>query len=151
VIFNDRGTPIENPLFRIIDTLTRQQMAVIRSMSLNQRVEYIALSAEAKTAHGLSPVLAILDEVGQVRGPQDDFIDAITTSQGPHENPLLLAISTQAANDADLFSVWIDDALASKDPKIVCHVHAAPKDAPLMDETAWRAARSSAVTTALAS
>jgi len=30
VIFNDRGTPIENPLFRIIDTLTRQQMAVIR-------------------------------------------------------------------------------------------------------------------------
>jgi hypothetical protein len=36
IIKNDRGTPIENPLFRIIDTLTRQQMAVIRSISLNQ-------------------------------------------------------------------------------------------------------------------
>lgn len=36
IIENQRGTPIENPLFRIIDTLTRQQMAVIRSMSLNQ-------------------------------------------------------------------------------------------------------------------
>lgn len=36
MIENQRGTPIENPLFRIIDTLTRQQMAVIRSMSLNQ-------------------------------------------------------------------------------------------------------------------
>jgi len=36
VMFNDRGTPIENPLARVIDTLTRQQMTVIRSMSLNQ-------------------------------------------------------------------------------------------------------------------
>lgn len=36
IIYNQRGTQIENPLFRIIDTLTRQQMAVIRSMSLNQ-------------------------------------------------------------------------------------------------------------------
>lgn len=36
VMFNDRGTPIENPLTRVIDTLTRQQMTVIRSMSLNQ-------------------------------------------------------------------------------------------------------------------
>jgi len=109
-------------------------------IGLPLNVEYKALSAEAKTAHGLSPVVAILDEVGQVRGPQDDFIDAITTAQGAHDNPLLLAISTQAANDADLFSVWIDDALASKDPKIVCHLYAAPKEAELLDEGAWRAA-----------
>src|SRR5690625_3925847 len=68
-------------------------------------VEYKALAAEGKTAHGLSPVLAILDEVGQVRGPQDDFVDAITTAQGAHEAPLLIAISTQAANDADLLSI----------------------------------------------
>ncbi|MDU7762393.1 MAG: terminase large subunit, partial [Enterobacter asburiae] len=71
-------------------------------------VEYKALSAEGKTTHGLSPILAILDETGQVRGPQDDFIDAITTAQGAHENPLLIVISTQAANDADLLSIWID-------------------------------------------
>jgi phage terminase large subunit-like protein len=31
-------------------------------------VEYKALSAEGKTTHGLSPILAILDETGQVRG-----------------------------------------------------------------------------------
>lgn len=36
IIENQRGTPIENPLFRVIDTLQRQQMAIIRSMSLNQ-------------------------------------------------------------------------------------------------------------------
>jgi len=36
IIENQRGTPIENPLFRVVDTLQRQQMAIIRSMSLNQ-------------------------------------------------------------------------------------------------------------------
>lgn len=109
-------------------------------IGLPMNVEYKALSAEAKTAHGLSPIVAILDEVGQVRGSQDDFVDAITTAQGAHDAPILLAISTQAATDADLFSVWIDDALASKDPKIVCHLYAADKDAELMDEKAWKAA-----------
>ena len=33
---NKRGTPIPNPLLTVIDTLERRQMAVIRSMSLNQ-------------------------------------------------------------------------------------------------------------------
>jgi len=109
-------------------------------IGLKANVEYKALSAEAKTAHGLSPIVAILDEVGQVRGAQDDFIDAITTSQGAHESPLLIAISTQAADDADLFSIWLDDAANSKDPKIVSHVYAAPPDAGLLDETGWKAA-----------
>lgn len=103
-------------------------------------VEYKALAAEGKTAHGLSPVLAILDEVGQVVGPRSDFVDAIVTSQGAHETPLLIAISTQAANDADLLSVWIDDAATSGDPHIVCHVHTAENDADIMDRAAWRAA-----------
>src|SRR5690554_2137112 len=90
-----------------------------RLIGLPMNVEYRALAAEGKTAHGLSPILAILDEVGQVRGPQSDFIDAITTAQGAHEAPLLLAISTQAATDADLFSIWLDDAERSKDKRIV--------------------------------
>lgn len=105
-----------------------------------RNVEYKALAAEGKTAHGLSPVLAILDEIGQVNGPRSDFIDAITTSQGAHEKPLLIAISTQAATDADLFSIWLDDAKNSKDPSIVSHVYTAPKDCDLMDREAWKAA-----------
>ena len=36
LIENKRGTKIENPLFRVVDTLQRQQLALIRSMSLNQ-------------------------------------------------------------------------------------------------------------------
>lgn len=111
-----------------------------RLIGLVRNVEYRAISAEGKTAHGLSPVLAILDEVGQVMGPQDDFVDAITTSQGAHTEPLLVAISTQARTDADLFSVWLDDAAASNDPRIVSHVYAAAEDADVLDEGAWSAA-----------
>ncbi|MFQ1017469.1 terminase large subunit [Gilliamella sp. BG7] len=103
-------------------------------------VEYKALAAEGKTAHGLSPILAILDEVGQIVGPRSDFVDAITTSQGAHKTPLLIAISTQAANDADLFSVWLDDAKNSNDPHIVSHVYSAEKNADVLDEDAWKAA-----------
>jgi phage terminase large subunit-like protein len=111
-----------------------------RLLGLPLNTEYKALAADGKTAHGLSPVLAILDEIGQVRGPQSDFVDAITTSQGAHEAPLLIAISTQAASDADLFSVWLDDAKASNDPRIVCHLYEAPAGCDLMDSTGWKAA-----------
>ena len=111
-----------------------------RLIGLLMNVEYRAISAEGKTAHGLSPVLAILDEVGQITGPQDAFVDAVTTSQGAHEKPLLVAISTQAPTDADLFSVWLDDAEKSKDPRIVSHVYRASEEADVLDEKAWRIA-----------
>lgn len=52
----------------------------------------------------------------------------------------MIAISTQAATDADLFSVWLDDAEASSDPRIVSHLYTAPEGCDLLDETAWRAA-----------
>lgn len=109
-------------------------------IGLMRNVEYKAISAEAGTAHGLSPVLAILDEVGQVRGPQDSFIEAIETAQGAHEKPLLIAISTQAATDSDLFSNWLDDAANAKDKRIISHVYTAPEDCELNDRKAWRAA-----------
>lgn len=109
-------------------------------IGLPMNVEYQAISAEGKTAHGKSPILAILDEVGQIRGPQSDFVDAITTAQGAYSNPLLIYISTQAATDADFFSVAIDDAAANKPKKTVCHVYAAPKEAGIMDSAGWKAA-----------
>ena len=36
MIENKRGTPIPNPFLSVIDALERLQLAVIRSMSLNQ-------------------------------------------------------------------------------------------------------------------
>lgn len=101
-------------------------------------VEYQAISAEAQTAHGKSPIVAILDEVGQIRGPRSDFVDAITTAQGAYENPLLIYISTQAATPRDFFSILIDDAIKYKTPGTICHLYTAAEDADIMDEEAWR-------------
>lgn len=106
-------------------------------VGLARNVKYKALSAEGKTAHGLSPVLAILDEVGQVSGPRSDFVSAITTSQGAYAAPLLIAISTQAPTDADMFSIWIDAQKVAPDPRVVSHVYAAPDECALDDKTAW--------------
>lgn len=111
-----------------------------RLIGLPLNTEYRALAADGTTAQGLSPLLAILDEVGQVRGPRSDFIDAIVTSQGAHAAPLLIAISTQAPNDADLLSLWIDDARAGHDPQVICHLYAAPDKCALDDRSAWEAA-----------
>ena len=111
-----------------------------RLIGLARNVEYQAVSAEGKTAHGKSPILAILDEVGQVRGPTSDFVDAITTSQGAYKNAMLFAISTQSPNDNDLYSIWLDDARASNDKRIVCHVYEADKSCELTDREAWYAA-----------
>lgn len=111
-----------------------------RLVGLLMNVEYEALAAEGATAHGGSPIVAILDELGQVKGPQDDFVDAIVTSQGAYENPLLIVISTQAPTDADMLSIMIDDAERSQDQSIVCHVYRAPEDCALDDEKAWKAA-----------
>jgi len=109
-------------------------------IGLAMNVEYRALAAEAGTAHGLSPVLAIIDEMGQVKGNFDPFIEAIETAQGAYDDALELVISTQAATDADLLSIRIDDARRSDDPTVVCHVYEAPKDCDLLDPEAWRAA-----------
>jgi phage terminase large subunit-like protein len=127
--------------------LSPELRAIVREVPSSKKLigiplntEYRAISAEGKTAHGLSPVLAILDEVGQVRGAQSDFVDAITTSQGAHDAPLLMVISTQAPNDNDLLSIWLDDAKASNDKRIVSHVYEAQKDCELTDIDAWKAA-----------
>ena len=126
---------------------SKELSAIIREVPSSKKLigipmntEYRAISAEGKTAHGLSPVLAILDELGQVRGPTSDFVDAITTSQGAHDAPLLMVISTQSPNDADLLSIWLDDAKASQDKRIVSHVYEGAKDCELDDKAAWKAA-----------
>lgn len=111
-----------------------------RITGLPMNVEYEALSAEGKTAHGGSPVVAIVDEAGQITGPRDDFYDALTTGQGAYDDALLIIISTQAPTDADLLSLIIDDAERSQDPSIVCHLYAAPEGCEVDDPAAWEAA-----------
>jgi phage terminase large subunit-like protein len=79
---------------------------------------YRALSAEASTAYGLSPVFIVHDELGQVRGPRSELYEALETACAAQESPLSIVISTQAPTDADLLSVLIDDAKTARDPKV---------------------------------
>lgn len=90
---------------------------------------YRALSAEASTAYGLSPVFIVHDELGQVKGPRSELYEALETATGAQENPLSVIISTQAPTDADLLSVLIDDALAGHDPRVTASLYTAPFDA----------------------
>lgn len=106
-------------------------------VGLPMNVSYQAISADADTAHGGSPIVATIDEAGRVKGPSSDFVNAISTSQGAYKSPLIIYISTQAPTDADMLSVLIDDATNNKPLKTVCHVYAADEDCDLMDEKAW--------------
>lgn len=101
---------------------------------------YRALSAEATTAYGLSPVFVVHDELGQVKGPRSELYEALETGSAAHENPLSMVISTQAPTDADLLSVLIDDAKASHDPRVKLYLWTAPEDADPFDEATIKAA-----------
>lgn len=67
---------------------------------------YQAVSAEATTKMGLNPSLVVYDELGQARSR--DLYDAMDTALGARKNPLLLVISTQAADDTAPMSQLID-------------------------------------------
>lgn len=101
---------------------------------------YRALSADASTAYGLSPVLIVHDELGQVRGPRSELYEALETATGAQEDPLSIVISTQAPNDGDLLSVLIDDAMAGHDKRTVVSLYTAPADVETFSEAAIRAA-----------
>jgi len=94
---------------------------------------YRALSAEASTAYGLSPVFVVHDELGQVRGPRSELYEAVETATGAQEAPLSIIISTQAPGDGDLLSILIDDALAGHDPATVIALYTVPKDDDTLD------------------
>lgn len=51
LISNKRGTLVPNPLIAVIDTLERRQLAVIRSMSLNQQ------ATDPRTLNGKGTVI----------------------------------------------------------------------------------------------
>jgi len=101
---------------------------------------YRALSADASTAYGLSPVFVVHDELGQVRGPRSELYEALETATAAQESPLSIVISTQAPTEADLLSVLIDDAKSEADEKVRLFLYSAPMDADPFSEDAIRAA-----------
>lgn len=97
---------------------------------------YRALSAEAGSKHGLNPTVVIYDELAQARNR--DLYDALDTSMGGREQPLLIVISTQSADPQHPLSLLIDDALSGNDDTVVCHLYAVPDDCPdIFDTKVW--------------
>jgi len=86
---------------------------------------YRALSADASTAYGLSPVFIVHDELGQVKGPRSELYEALETATGAQDDPISIVISTQAPTDADLLSVLIDDAEKGIDPRTIVSLYTA--------------------------
>lgn len=101
---------------------------------------YRALSAEASTAYGLSPVFVVHDELGQVKGPRSELYEALETASAAQEAPLSIIISTQAPTDADLLSLLIDDAKTGADPMQKVWLYTAPVDIDPFSDEAIRAA-----------
>ena len=104
---------------------------------------FTALSSEARTKMGLSPSFVVYDELGQAR--DRDLYDAMDSAQGARENPLMLVISTQAADDLAPMSVLIDygkrvQAGDVDDPSFHMTLYEAPMEDDLMSEETWRKA-----------
>lgn len=101
---------------------------------------YRALSADASTAYGLSPVFLVHDELGQVRGPRSELYEALETATAAHNETLSIIISTQAPTAADLLSDLIDKALKGTDPTVVVSLYTAPPDVDPFSDEAIKAA-----------
>jgi len=97
---------------------------------------YSALSADASTNFGLSPVFIVHDELGQVQGSRHGLYEALETATGAQEHPLSIVISTQAPTDGDLLSILIDDAKAEHDSRVRLFLwEADPEADPFAEET----------------
>jgi phage terminase large subunit-like protein len=99
-----------SPFVRIRDTIKELVCGELGTV-------YKALSAEVSTSFGKSPVFLVHDELGQVRGPRSALYEALESACSAHDAPMSIIISTQAATDADLLSVLIDDAETQADPR----------------------------------
>jgi phage terminase large subunit-like protein len=108
-----------------------------RIVGLRHNAEYSALSSEAKTGFGRSYKVIVLDEAGQIIGPDSDYVSMLRTSQGSVEDPVFAVISTQAASDADFLSIQIDSAIRDAPEGVACLLFETPKEFDLDDEEGW--------------
>jgi len=70
IVENQRGTQIPNPLIAIIDTIERRQLAVVRSMSLNQQAsDPRTLNASAKNIKSARSAIDDASEGGLIALP----------------------------------------------------------------------------------
>jgi phage terminase large subunit-like protein len=104
---------------------------------------YQALSREANTKMGLNPSFVCYDELGSAKGR--DLYDAMDSALGGRKEPLLLVISTQAADDFAPMSQLIDYGLKIEqgdiqDPAFHLTLFTAPENADPWNPASWEAA-----------
>jgi phage terminase large subunit-like protein len=99
-----------------------------------------ALSADADSKLGLSPSFVLCDEAGY--WPKRDLFDAMDSALGARDEPLIVAISTQAKDDTAFFSEMIDYGLKVQSGEIddtsfhLAFFHA-PQDADPWSPETW--------------
>jgi phage terminase large subunit-like protein len=96
---------------------------------------YVAMSADARKGHAISPSLFVFDELAQV--PDRELLDNLINGLGKRKEALGIIISTQAPNDDHALSQLIDDGLTGADPSIFVQLLAAPEDADPFAEETW--------------
>lgn len=136
---------LASKMVRMSKALSDPNMVVVREsakelFSPYTGVRYKALSADATTAYGFSPVLVVHDELGQVRGERSALYDALETAMGAQTEPLSIVISTQAPTALDLLSTLIDDAATKADPRSKLILFKAEEEDDIEAEETWRKA-----------
>lgn len=101
---------------------------------------FAALSSDAATKLGLSPSFTVVDELGYA--PKRDLYDALDSAMGARDNPLLIAISTQAPDDNHVFSTLVDYGLKVNagevvDPSFHLTLYSAPESDDPMSRETW--------------
>jgi phage terminase large subunit-like protein len=144
IVFNEVVAYIETiPEYSAICNVKRHEKKI---ENLENGTEFIALSSDAKKAHGLSPSVVILDELAQWgTGIGRKLYDALTTSQGARKEPLLIIIGTQSADDHSIMSNLVDYTKAVNrgdidDPTFRGFVYEIPEDLDVFDEANWHLA-----------
>lgn len=125
----------------------RQRVNILRTQKIIEDLVngsiYVALSAEVKTKMGLSPSFVVYDELGS--SSDRGLYDALDSALGARKDPLLMVISTQAADDHAPMSQLIDYGVRVNsgdivDPSFHLTFHAAPADADPWTLETWRMA-----------
>lgn len=103
---------------------------------------YQALSSDARKAHGLSPSFVVCDELAQWHGRE--LFDNLGTGTGARAEPLVVVISTRAADPNHVMSelVAYGERIVEgtvTDPAFLPIIYAAGQDADPWAEATWRA------------
>jgi phage terminase large subunit-like protein len=140
-IFNEAEACVLHSEF-LRDRVTVQSF--IKSMKdLETGSTFAALTAESRTKMGLSPSFVVYDELGS--SPDRRLYDAMDTAMGARASPLMMVISTQAADDHAPMSVLIDYGKRVlnnevNDPAFHLTLYEAPLDIDPWSKVAWLAA-----------